>query len=206
MRRHCRAVFFFIVGLAAVASSSLPASAKVDQVSERGFVVRLTSDVPASPDEVWAELVKPSDWWDAEHSYSGDAANFWLEPRPGGCFCETLPGEGADATPKGGVEHMRVIYAERPRALRLVGSLGPLQSEALVGTLTMQAKPIPGGGTRLMWEYVVGGYMRMPVDSISAAVDKVLAGQLGRLSAKLGRTEPPAAETSPAGKTEIIGR
>ena len=84
---------------------------------------------------------------------------------------------------------MRVVYAERGRVLRLSGGLGPLQAEAANGTLTMFLKPVEGG-TRIMWEYVVGGYMRTKPAVIAPAVDAVLAQQLGRLVGRIGPLAP----------------
>ncbi len=188
-----------------------PAEARVSLVNERGFIVHLAATVPAEPDKVWDELVTPADWWDAQHSFSGDAANFTLDPKPGGCFCESLPGTEAGAPLRGGVEHMRVIYVEKPRALRLSGALGPMQADALTGTLTIQLKPAEGGGTQILWEYSVGGFSRAPFDAMSTSVDQVLGEQLQRLAVKLG-AKPASAEPTPnpadrdTSKSEIIGR
>jgi hypothetical protein len=109
---------------------------------------------------------------------------------------------------------MRVVYAEQPRALRMVGALGPLQSEALSGTLTIQLKPIDGGGARILWEDIVGGFMRPKPEDFAPAVDKVLAEQLARLSGKLGPSltatdtpsPPPPLPAPNRRKPEIIGR
>ena len=201
-----------IAALAALTAA--PAIAKVDMVNAQGFVVRLSADVEADPAAAWQALVSPKEWWSAEHSFSGDAANFTLDTRPGGCFCETLPAaDGSEGPPRGGVEHMRVVYVEQPRALRMIGALGPLQAEALTGTLTVQLKPIEGGGTRVLWEYVVGGFMRPKPEEVAPAVDKVLTEQLARLAAKLGRkptARPGAPSTPPPApkrrKVEMIGR
>ena len=90
---------------------------------------------------------------------------------------------------------MHVIYAAPSRVLRMTGGLGPLQSEAVSGTLTITLKPVDGG-TRVLWEYVVGGYMRQKIPELAPLVDKVLAEQLTRLEAKLGAAEP-AADSKP---------
>ena len=87
---------------------------------------------------------------------------------------------------------MRVIYADPGKALRMEGSLGPLQSEALTGTLTVTLNR-GGAGTRIVMEYVVGGYMRYKTDEIAPAVDKVLAEQIAGLAASLGATAGAAA-------------
>lgn len=174
-----------------------PARAEVVSSTANGFVVRHVADVDASADAAWQQLLKPAEWWSASHTYSGDAANLSLDARAGGCFCEVLPAaDGADGPPRGGVEHMRVIYVESGKALRMAGSLGPLQSEALVGTLTITLKPADGG-LRMTWTYVVSGFMRYKVEDISPAVDKVLSEQVANLARKLGVRETPAKPAKP---------
>lgn len=173
----------------ALAAQATPASARVAEVSERGFVIRHVAEVPATPDEVWSVLLKPADWWDSAHTWSGRAASLTIDPRAGGCFCEVLPNAAsARAAPRGSVEHMRVVYIEQPRALRMTGLLGPLQGDAAVGTMTVQLRPAGEGSgkTQIMLEYVVGGYLRTPADKIAPAVDGVLGAQLGRLAGKFG--------------------
>ncbi|PNU01971.1 SRPBCC family protein [Novosphingobium guangzhouense] len=179
----------FAFALAAAGMALVPslASANVAQVAANGFVVRHVAQVSASPDEVWAVLIKPSVWWDSDHTWSGDAANLTLDARAGGCFCEMLPNETSPkASPRGGVEHMRVVYVERGRALRMSGALGPLQSDAVNGTLTMQLKGDGKGGTQVLLEYVVGGFSRTPFEKLAPGVDGMLGGQMQRLTEKLG--------------------
>lgn len=178
------ALALMVAGMALVPSA---ANANVAQVAANGFVVRHVLEVPASIDETWAVLIKPSVWWDSDHTWSGDAANLSLDARAGGCFCEILPNEtSAKAAPRGSVEHMRVVYVERSRALRMVGALGPLQSDVLNGTLTMQLKADPKGGTQVLLEYAVGGFSRKPFEKLAPAVDGMLGGQMKRLGEKLG--------------------
>ncbi|WP_162853547.1 SRPBCC family protein [Novosphingobium sp. BW1] len=165
------------------------AEAKVAEVNERGFVVRHMVEIPSSVDKSWDAVVHPAGWWDSAHTWSGDAANLSIDPKAGGCFCELLPHDTSPrGAPKGSVEHMRVVYIERPRVLRMTGALGPLQSEAVNGTLTIQLKPRDGEGdaTVLLLEYVVGGYMRQPVERMAGSVDTMLGAQLERLTSELG--------------------
>lgn len=163
------------------------ADASVLQVGQNGFVIREVAQVPASPEEAWAVLVKPSVWWNSEHTWSGDAANLSLDVRAGGCFCEIMPGDGDVRGPaRGSVEHMRVMFVDRARALRMTGALGPLQAEALTGTLTVQLKGDDKGGTQVTLQYVIGGFSRTPFDKLAPAVDDMLGDQVKRLSAKLG--------------------
>jgi len=181
-------------GLAAFAASlaltPIPALAEVNRQSDQGFVIRLGVDVRAAPEAAWAEIIRPAGWWSSQHTWSGDAANLHLDARAGGCFCEVLPALSSPrAAPRGGVEHMRVLYVEEPRALRMMGALGPLQSDAVTGVLTMTLKP-QDGGTRILWEYVVGGYMRGNVAEVAPGVDGVLKEQLQWLALKLGVMAP----------------
>jgi hypothetical protein len=177
-----------------------PSRGEVVARAETGFVVHQVAEVAAGPSEAWKALVEPAGWWNGEHTFSGNAANLALEPRAGGCFCETLPGEGEKGwlRPRGSVEHMRVVFAEEAKALRMVGALGPLQSEAVQGTLTITLKPVDGG-TRITWDYVVGGYMRYKQEQIAPAVDKVIGEQLARLADKLGVKAPAAAPKAAPG-------
>lgn len=195
------------LGMAALAFMASPARAEVVSRTETGFVIRLASEVTAAPADAWKTILTPAQWWQSQHTFSGDAANLTLEPQVGGCFCEVLPRpDGAPATQKpGGVQHMRVIYIEPPRALRLSGALGPLQSEALAATMTITVKPTEKG-SRVLFEYVVGGFMRYKVDEIAPAVDRMLTAQLASLAGKLGPVaEPvakPAPESEPAAKDD----
>jgi hypothetical protein len=97
---------------------------------------------------------------------------------------------------------MHVVYADPGKVLRMSGALGPLQSEAMNGTLTVTLKPVEGG-TRILFEYVVGGYMRFKTEDIAPAVDGVMAEQLNRLAALLGLLgEAPVAEPETASEPD----
>jgi uncharacterized protein YndB with AHSA1/START domain len=182
MRRICW------LALAAMLGAS-PAAAEVTASSEAGFVSRHEALLATSPMEAWRLATTPALWWNGEHTYSNDSANLTLRPEPGGCFCETIP--AGSATPAGAIEHMRVLYAAPGAVLRLSGGLGPVQSEAATGVLTITLEPA-GEGTRMVWEYVVGGYMRLPAERTATLVDTVIGEQFRRLA---DRAE---AEASPA--------
>ena len=148
-------------------------------MSDQGFSVRNSVIVAAPPAQVGRRLCSHPATGARAHSYSGSGANLSLEPRAGGCFCETLP-EG------GSVEHLRVTMVQPNRLLRLSGALGPLGSEGLAGALTWQLEAAEGG-TRLTQTYVVGGNMRFERATIAPAVDGVLREQLERLAALFAR-------------------
>ncbi|HEU4968777.1 SRPBCC domain-containing protein [Sphingomonas sp.] len=155
------------------ASLSLPASAAVVADNAAGFAIEHEAVIAASPERVYAALGQPSAWWNSQHSWSGSASNLSLDLRPGGCFCERLPGGG-------GVEHARVVMAWPGKLLRLSGALGPLQSEALTGTMSWELKPV-AGGTSVKLSYVVAGLARTARAALPGAVDGVLGEQLAGL-------------------------
>lgn len=176
-----------LAALAGAMPAYAPAGAEVTAVSESGFVVRLEAESPASKTEAWQALIAPGKWWSSEHTYSGDAANLYIDAQATGCFCEKLPrpADAPEGQRMGSIEHMHVIYADPPQGvLRMSGGLGPLQSEAAHGTLTITVKPIPTG-SRITWEYVVGGYIRMKSEELAPLVDKVLGEQIARLAGSL---------------------
>ncbi|ARS28704.1 SRPBCC family protein [Sphingomonas sp. KC8] len=168
-----------IIAAAAAAIALFPSSARGEVVAATsgGFAVTRTAIIAATPAQTYAALARIGQWWNGEHTYSGKAGNLTLEPRVGGCFCETLPDGGA-------VEHMRVIFVQPGRLIRLTGALGPLQSEGVAGALTWTIAA-DGKGTRITQSYVVGGHVRGGADKMAAPVDQVLGEQLDSLKAYL---------------------
>lgn len=169
-----------------LAALSSPAFAEVKATSETGFNVVHIAEVTATPDAVWKRLLAPKDWWNKAHSWSGSSEGFYIDPQANGCFCELFQQKGDDGKIKtvGSVEHMRVIFSQPGKVLRMQGALGPLQSEAVIGTLTVAMEPIKDSeNTKLSFSYVVGGYMRYKVAEIAPAVDKVLGEQFKNLAA-----------------------
>jgi hypothetical protein len=188
-----------IVLLAAVVLSTLvlpvaPLQSEVVALSDAGFVVKLTAETTAPPDAAWRMLIAPAKWWSSDHTWSNDASNLYLDAQASGCFCEKLP-KPADAPAGqriGSVEHMHVIYADPQRGvLRMRGALGPLQSEAIDGTLTITLVKTESG-TRIDLEYVVGGYMRLKGEEIAPAVDAMLGKQLASLATALNSAASPS--------------
>lgn len=160
------------------------ARGEVVESGPSGFLLRHEAAVAAPPDKAYAAFLDIASWWNPSHSYSGNAANLSLEARPGGCFCEKLPG--------GGVEHMRIVMVMPNQAVRLAGGLGPLQGFALAGSMTWAFAPAPGG-TKVTLSYGVGGFMPGGADKMAAPVDGVLAEQIGRLKLLVDTGKPVAA-------------
>lgn len=177
--------------------ASAPASAKIIEQEDDLFVTRDSATVKANPEETWLALVAPSKWWSDSHTWSGDAENIYLSPQGGGCFCELLPkaDAAAEGIQRGSVQHMVVMQADPGKVLRMRGGLGPLQSEPAEGVLTITLKPVDGG-TRILWEYVVGGRTRFETPEIAETVDGVMSLQLARLVKLLGALESGEAESN----------
>ena len=173
-----------LIFAALVIGISLPAYAEVTSTTDTGFNVVHMAEVAADPDTIWKRLIAPKNYWSKAHSWSGNSDGFYIDAQAGGCFCELFQEKGADGKTKttGSVEHMRVIFAQPGKVLRMQGALGPLQSEAVLGTLTVAIEPlVDGKGSKLSFSYVVGGHMRYKVADIAPAVDKVLSEQFKSL-------------------------
>jgi hypothetical protein len=188
--------------VAAVAAfASVPAYAEVTAQADNGFAVRHTVTVSTDPDATFAMLRTPAKWWDKEHTWTGNSENLYMDAQAGGCFCELIPNEATtesgapQRTLRGSVQHMQIVYVDPGNMLRLSGALGPLQAEAVTGTMTISLKPIKGG-TRLTFDYVVGGFMRTPMREMAGGVDAVVGAQASRLAMALGPLvgagDPPA--------------
>lgn len=166
---HARGHFLALAGLLLAGT----ATAAV-QTAPNGFVIHIELAIDAAPAKTYAALVgEVSQWWNPEHTYSNDSHNLVIDARPGGCFCERLPGGG-------GVEHMRIVYLAPPQVLRMSGALGPMQGSGLAGALTFKLSPA-GTGTKLELSYVVGGYMEGGFEKMGPAAEGMLAEQAGRL-------------------------
>ena len=191
-----------MIRIAMIVASLLAASAGQAKVVETGaerFVTRDTASVKTAPLATWLALIKPGEWWNPQHSWSGDAKNMTLTPQGGGCFCERIPvgDTGNSSAMEGSARHAEVLQAFPMKVLRMRGGFGPLQGEPATGVLTITLKEVPGG-TRILWEYNVGGPMRYKVAEIAPAVDAVMTEQLKRLQAYLGAIEDNGAEDAAA--------
>lgn len=174
-----------------------PAGAEVTEQNDRGFVTRDSATVSASPYDVWQALLSPGNWWDDDHTWSGESENMYISAQANGCFCELLPERAGapEGVRRGSAQHMTVVQADPPRVLRMRGGLGPLQSEPVDGVLTVTIAEADGS-TRIVWEYVVGGYFRFEVATIAEAVDGVMSQQLASLARSLGPVEDDRDESA----------
>lgn len=158
------------------------AAAEVADSSANGFTVKSSLSINAAPEEVYRRLLRVGDWWNPEHTYSGDSHNLSIEEKAGGCFCEKLPNGGS-------ARHMEVVLLMPGKTLRMGGGLGPLQGIGAVGSLTIQLSP-DGSGTKLSVTYAVSGYLPAGMNTWAAPVDSVLTGQFIRLKNYIERGDP----------------
>lgn len=175
-----------LLGAAAVLLLAAPAGAEVVSSTPTTMEISQVVTVDAPIARVWDTLRSPQRWWSKEHTYSDDSANLYMDGQATGCFCERFPDR------RGSVEHARILYIQPPQMIRLSGALGPLQAEAVVGTLTFALAPEGTNATRLTLTYVVSGYVRAGADTLAPKVDEVLALQVVNLKSAAEGPPPPA--------------
>jgi uncharacterized protein YndB with AHSA1/START domain len=164
------------------------AQAAVVDSGANGFTVSIEATIQAPPDEVYRKFVgNTGEWWDSRHTFSGDAHNFTIDARAGGCWCEKLSGGGT-------TRHFEFITAVPGKALVLSGALGPLQTSAATGILSLDLAP-EKGGTKVTLTYAMSGYVPKGLNSWGPIADRVLGEQLERFKnfVEIGRPEPPKA-------------
>ena len=173
----------WMVGATAGLAIAGAAQAEVTEQAAQGFQIRHVAEIAAPPARVWDALVQPSLWWEPNHTWSGQARNLRIEARPGGCFCEDLPG--------GGAAHMSVVQVQRDKQLNLYGALGPLSTEGVAGGMVIKLTPA-GQGTRLEMTYTVGGFAKGGLQKWPGPVDMVLGTQFRRLERYVETGNPAA--------------
>jgi uncharacterized protein YndB with AHSA1/START domain len=157
--------------------------ADVANSAPNGFTIKISQAIQAPSEEVYRRLVRNvGDWWNPQHTYSNNAHNLSIEEKPMGCFCEKLPNQG-------GIRHMEVIHVNPAKILVMTGALGPLQSLAATGTMTIQFSPA-AGGTKLDVSYAVAGYLPGGMNSWAVPVDAMLTEQFARLKTYIEQGNP----------------
>ena len=152
------------------------ASADVIDADKHGFTLVNEVIVDATRAEAWTAAVDEiAQWWNADHTISGNAELLSIDPRPLGCFCEAS-GDG--------VVHLIVTTASRDVILRMTGGLGPLGLMGVNGNMTWEFFDAEEG-SKIRFTYAVGGYYPDGLDSIAEGVDYVIAEALGLLAAHI---------------------
>lgn len=150
-----------------------PVRAEVTSSAADGFQIKITKSVAGGASEVCECLVNDiSKWWDATHSYSGNAQNFSMDLE-NHCLLEKLPDGGF-------VRHMEIVFYQPRRVLRLTGGLGPLQEMGVTGALTFKLNQ-NGDYTDVELTYNVVGRDAQNLEKLAPAVNSVLNQQMDRL-------------------------
>lgn len=164
-----------VSAVVAIVAGAGVAQADVTAKAPDGFAIHIVSVVKLDRDAAWARLLDVGTWWNAAHTYSGDAKSLSLDAKAGGCWCEIWNG--------GEVEHGRVVAVMPRDLLRADAALGPLQQMGVKATLTFQLSDgAEAGTTKVTVDYNVSGSSVSGLDAIAATVDGVLKEQVARFS------------------------
>jgi hypothetical protein len=117
------------------------AHAEVKSLTIGGFEFSNAVTVPGTPEAVFDLFTGDiSPWWD--HHFVEKPNKLYIDPKPGGGFYEIFDDAG------NGVLHATVIYADRGKALRMVGPLG-LSGHPLDLVCSLDFEALEEGGTRV---------------------------------------------------------
>lgn len=152
-----------------------PGKASTESVAENGFIVTNSVTVAATPAQSWKALTENVDaWWPKDHSWWN--GTFSMSATAGGCFCEVSGDRSA--------EHMRVVFVDPDKTLRMTGGLGPLQGMGMFGALNWQfsSSDEAPDATTITLRYHVQGYSASGYADLAPVVDKVQGLQLQALA------------------------
>lgn len=167
-----------LILLLATSTGAGIARADVRDVGEVGFTIAHEVIVNAERVAVWKTAVnKIGQWWNPDHTVTGDARRLKISPQLQGCFCERFETGG-------GVVHLTVTMVTPGRLLRLTGGLGPLGLMGADGNMTWEFEDV-AGGTRVRFTYAVGGYRSGGMQALAGPVDGVIGEALTRLKARV---------------------
>jgi hypothetical protein len=116
MHRYALLALALVAAPAAAQQPDAPAAAQ-QTLTVSAFAVEHAVTVPGTPAEAFDAITGDLlPWWD--HRFSENPVRLYLEPRPGGCFCEVFDAEG------NGARHATVTFVQRGRKLIFEGALG----------------------------------------------------------------------------------
>ncbi len=149
------------------------AQSEVRSATATDFAIHHEAVVKVDPATAYKLATQPARWWSGAHSWSGNAHNFRLEARAGGCWCEVWKG--------GSVAHGRVLMARPGQMLRVDAPFGPLMQMPVQAVFTLSFKP-EGTGTRMSADYIAAGPASLSLDKLAIPVDQVIGEQFTRLT------------------------
>jgi len=173
-------MFKHVLAVAGIAAAmSMPAMAEVKASAPDGLLFQFKGEIPLPRDAAWKRVLAVGTWWNATHTYSGEAANMTVDAVAGGCWCEMWSG--------GEVEHGRVIAIMNNEMLRFQTALGPLQGLGVNAVMTWTLADGPSQRTTsVTMDYGVVGSSLTNLVPMAAPVDGVLQEQFNRLIAPAG--------------------
>lgn len=139
--RPCAALLALVLAPGLVACTSPTGTTIAPDEQVRTFTFEMGVDLPGTPEQAWDHFtgdVKP--WWD--HTFSEEPAALILDARVGGSFYEAFDRAG------NGAEHAKVIFAEKPKKIRMDGPLG-LSGLAVHMVYELRFSAREGGGSRI---------------------------------------------------------
>ncbi len=179
--------------LAAAATLALgllatPASAEVVSRTEDGFILRYRMSLDTTPQDIIGAMSRVGEWWDSDHTYSGDAGNISVDLTPGGCWCEAMP----DAEP---FRHgtTREVAAGH---LLFDAPFGPLNGKATKADLRVEW-PAASRGHEITWTMTIEG---PGLGALAGPVDGVMGAGFGRFVRFLDTGEPSAGASASDGE------
>jgi hypothetical protein len=138
MKRIARTTMFLSILALLCAAPSLRSETK--ELKTSAFQIQQEVILPVKPEVAFdAATGDISGWWD--HHMSEHPKKLYIEPKPGGCFCEIFDDAG------NGAQHAVVIYADRGKMLRYTGPLG--FSGMAVDAVTTYEFLVDPAGTKL---------------------------------------------------------
>ena len=151
-------------------------------MADNAFTSEHTVVLAATPERAFQAFADEVDkWWDASHSFAGDASAFAIEAYAGGCFCERSESVS--------VAHMQVVNVRTGQSLTMLGGLGPLQALPVNGVMRFEFTDHAAGAV-LHYHYAVSGVVAGGLAQWAEPVDRVQLGQLQRLQQYLASGEP----------------
>lgn len=155
-----------------ITAANSRAIADVNASAADGFQIQIIRELSCSSDEAYRRLVgSVSQWWDSDHTYTGDSGNmaFDLDQY---CLLEKLPSGGF-------VRHMEIVFHQPGNRLRISGGMGPLQELGVSGTMSFSFHT-QEEQTQVSLTYHVCGSSLQQLDQLAPVVDRVLSLQMDR--------------------------
>lgn len=154
---------------------ALAVNVNADVVSSglNGFEINIERTAAVNAQTAYEQFLDAGEWWNADHTWFGDAAGLYIEPKVGGCFCEKTADKQA--------LHMTVSYIDPGKEVRMIGGLGPLQMMGVHGGMSWRFVAVGEKQTKIIQHYQVTGFAKDGLAGLAPIVDQVQTNQHERL-------------------------